>query len=167
MNERTKTGLEILQAAALMGLLGNLLLRQTPWGLNAFLFVTVFVAALLMLMLRRRPELLTLNTVALTGAMVFFASMFLIRDSIELRVYDTFAILIVMGVILLVNFGIKANIAGAFHYGVGFIWSGLTSLFGPFCCSAPISTGRRCRVTRSASMFSPCFAVSRSRCPCC
>src|SRR5688572_33462474 len=129
MNERTKTGLEILQAAALMGLLGNLLLRQTPWGLNAFLFVTVFVAALLMLMRRRRPELLTLNTVALTGAMVFFASMFLIRDSIELRVYDTFAILVIMGIILLVNFEIKANIAGAFHYAVGFIWSGLTSLF--------------------------------------
>ena len=132
MNERTKTGLEILQASALMGLLGNLLLRQTPWGLNAFLFVTTFVAALLMLMRRRRPELLTLNTVALGGAMVFFASMFVIRDAIELRVYDTFAILIVMGVILLVNFNIKANIAGAFHYAVGFVWSGLTSVFGPF-----------------------------------
>ena len=132
MNERTKTGLEILQAAALMGLLGNLLLRQTPWGLNAFLFVTVFVAALLMLIRRRRPELLTLNTVALTGAMVFFSSMFLIRDSIELRVYDTLAILVIMGIVLLVNFDIKANIAGSFHYAVGFIWSGLTSLFGPF-----------------------------------
>ena len=56
MNERTKTGLEILQAAALMGLLGNLLLRQTPWGLNAFLFVTVFVAALLMLMRLSNPS---------------------------------------------------------------------------------------------------------------
>ena len=132
MNDRTKTSLEILQAAALMGLLGNILLRQTPWGMNAFLFVTVFVAALLMLMRRRRPELLTFNTIALGGAMVFFASMFLIRDAIELRVYDTFAILIIMGVILLVNFDIKANIAGAFHYAAGFVWSGLTSMFGPF-----------------------------------
>ena len=91
MNERTKTGLEILQAAALMGLLGNILLRQTPWGLNAFLFVTVFVAALLMLMRRQRPELLTLNTVALTGAMVFFASMFVIQNHFETIVHNPMA----------------------------------------------------------------------------
>ncbi len=130
MNERTKTGLEILQASALIGVLGNILLRQTPWGLNAFLFVTAFVAGLLMLMRRRRPELMTKNTIALTAAMIFFASMFLIRDSIELRVYDTIAILILMGVILLVDFDVKANIAGAFHYIVGFVYSGLTSVFG-------------------------------------
>jgi len=132
MNQRTKTGLEILQAAGLIGILGNLLLRQKPWGLNAFLFVSVFVAGLLMLMWRRRPELLTKNTIALAGAMVFFASMFLIRDSIELKVYDTGAILVIMGVLLLVNFNIKAHVAGTFHYAAGFIWSGLTSAFGSF-----------------------------------
>src|SRR5687768_2690765 len=115
MNERTKTGLEILQTAVPLGVLGNILLRQTPWGLNAFLFVAAFVAALLMLMRRRRPELLTKNTIALASAMVFFASMFLIRDSIELRVYDTIAILVIMGVMLLANFDVKANVAGAFH----------------------------------------------------
>ncbi len=136
MGERTKTGLEILQASALIGVLGNILLRQTPWGLNAFLFVTVFVAGLLMLMRRRRPELLTANTIALTAAMIFFASMFLIRDSIELRVYDTIAILILMGVILLVNFDVKAHVAGAFHYVAGFIWSGITSVFGPIALLA-------------------------------
>ncbi|MEP6704545.1 MAG: DUF4173 domain-containing protein, partial [Acidobacteriota bacterium] len=132
MNERTKTGLEILQAAALIGILGNILLRQKPWGLNAFLFVAIFVGGLLTLMWRRRPELLTKNTIALAGAMVFFASMFLIRDSIELRVYDTFAILVIMGVILLVNFSVKAHVAGTFHYAAGFIWSGSTSAFGSF-----------------------------------
>jgi hypothetical protein len=132
MNERTKTGLEIASAAVLMGLLGNVLLRQTPWGLNAFLFVTAFVAALLMLARKRRPEFLTANTLALTGAIVFFASMFLIRDSEQLLVFDTLAILVLMGVLLLANFDVKANIAGTFHYAAGFVWSGLTSLFGPF-----------------------------------
>ncbi len=136
MNERTKTGLEILQASALIGVLGNILLRETPWGLNAFLFVTVFVAALVMLMRKRRPELLTWNTIALTAAMMFFASMFLIRDSIELRVYDTIAIVVLMGVIMLANFEVKAHIAGAFHYVAGFVWSGLTSVFGPIALLA-------------------------------
>ena len=73
MNERTKTALEILQASVVIGVLGNLLLRQTPWGLNAFLFVTAFVAALVMLLRRRRPELLTINTISLTTAIMFFA----------------------------------------------------------------------------------------------
>jgi hypothetical protein len=132
MNERTKTGLEILQVSALIGVLGNIFLRETPWGLNAFLFVTTFVVALLILLRRRRPELLTLNTIALSGAMVFFSAMFVIRDSIQLRVADTFAIFIVMGVLLLVNLDVKANVAGTFHYIVGFIWSGLTSVFGSF-----------------------------------
>lgn len=131
MNEQTKTGLEILQSSLLVGVLGNLLLRQTPWGLNAFLFVLVFVAALLMLARRHRPEIVTLNTLSLMGAMVFFASMFLIRDSIELRVYDTIAIIVLMGVVILVNFDVKANIAGAFHYVAGVIWAGVTSVFGP------------------------------------
>jgi hypothetical protein len=132
MTTRTKTGLEILQASALMGVLGNILLRQTPWGLNAFLFVAAFAAALLMLMRRWRPALLTKSTLALVGAMVFFGSMFLIRDAEELLVWDTFAILIIMGVLMLASFDVKAHIAGTFHYIAGFIWSGLTSVFGPF-----------------------------------
>ena len=41
-------------------------------------------------------------------------------------------LLIIMGVILLVNLDVKANVAGAFHYAVGFVWSGFTSVMGPF-----------------------------------
>jgi hypothetical protein len=32
MKDRTKKGIEIIVTAALVGVLGNLLLRQTPWG---------------------------------------------------------------------------------------------------------------------------------------
>lgn len=132
MTGKTKTGLEILQASLLLGVLGDVLLRQVPWGLNAFLFVAAFAAALLMLLRRNRPDRLTGNVLALVGAMVFFASMFLVRDAIELRVYDTFAILIIMGVLMLGAFGVKEQIAGALHYAAGFLWSGLTSVFGSF-----------------------------------
>lgn len=132
MKERTKTGLEILQAAALIGVLGNMLLRHTPWGLNAFLFVTLFVSALVLLMRRHKPELLTMTNLSLAGAMIFFASMFLIRDAEELLVWDTLAILVIMGVLMLSSFDVKARIAGVFHYAAGFVWSGLTSVFGSF-----------------------------------
>lgn len=131
MNDRTKTGLEILQVAFLIGILGNLLLREVPWGLNAFLFVTAFVAALAMIAVRRRPELLTGQNIALCGAMVFFSGMFIWRDSIELRVYDTIAIVTLMGVLILSSMKVRARIGGVFHYAIGVLWAGINSAFSP------------------------------------
>lgn len=131
MTDRTKTGLEILQASLLVGILGNVLLRETPWGLNAFLFVAVFVAAMVMIVVRRRPELLTGQNIALTGGMVFFAAMFLWRDSIELKTVDTFAIIILMGMLMLSSLKVKARIGGIFHYAIGVLWAGVNSAFSP------------------------------------
>lgn len=132
MTDRTKTGLYIIQAAAILGVIGNIVLRQTPWGLNAFLFVTLFVAALLMLMRRSRPELLDLTNLSLAGAMLFFGTMFLIRDSIEMRVADTIAIIIAMGVLMLGSFDVQARIGGAFHYIAGLVTAALSSFIGGF-----------------------------------
>src|SRR5688572_27169037 len=131
MTDRTKTGLEILKVAALIGLLGNVLLRKTPWWLNAFLFVTVFIVGMFVLMAPRRSELLTFHTLALQRMMIFFASMFLFRDSIELRVADTIAIIVIMGVLVLPNFAVSQQLAGVFHYAAGTVWAGLCSLFAP------------------------------------
>lgn len=132
MTNRTKTGIEILQVSALLGILGNLLLRETPWGLNVFLFVTAFVIAAGMLIVRRKPEFLTGQNAALFGVMLFFSAMFVWRDSVELRIYDTLAILTIMGVLMLPAIKVEARIAGVFHYAVGFIWSGINSVLAPF-----------------------------------
>ncbi len=132
MNERTRTGLEILQAAVLLGVLGDVLLRQTPWGLNVLLFVGAFVTAFVMLVLRRRQEFWTKQTIALNGALVFFAAMFAWRDSDELKTADTLAILTILAVLTLPALKIKTQIAGVFHYAVGFVWSGISAFFAPF-----------------------------------
>jgi hypothetical protein len=132
MDERTKTGLEILQAAVLLGILGDVLLRATPWGLNIFLFGGAFVAAMLMLVWRRRQEYLSRQSVALNGALIFFAAMFVWRDSIQLRILDTLAILTIFAVLMLPALRIKTQIAGVFHYIIGFFWSGICVTFSPF-----------------------------------
>lgn len=132
MTNRSRTAFEIAFAAIGVGLLGNVLLRQTPWGLNAFVFVAVFTAAMIAVTYRSRRELLSIKTLSIQGAMVFFASMFLIRDSIELRVFDTIAIIVLMGVSVLPNFGVDQRIAGVFHYAGGAVWAGICSLFAPF-----------------------------------
>ncbi|MBX3293185.1 MAG: DUF4173 domain-containing protein [Acidobacteria bacterium] len=132
MTNGSRTGLEILLAAVGVGILGNVLLRQTPWGLNAFVFVAVFTAAMIAVTYRSRRELISIKTLSIQGAMVFFASMFLIRDSIELRIFDTIAIIVLMGVSVLPNFGVDQRVAGVFHYAAGAVWSGVCSLFAPF-----------------------------------
>lgn len=132
MNEKTKTGLEILEAALLLGVLGDVLLRVTPWGLNVFLWVGALVAAMLMLTLRRRSELLSKQTVALHGALVFFALMFVWRDSIQLKVLNTLAIIGILSLLTLPALKIKTNVAGLFHYGLSVFWSGINAAFAPF-----------------------------------
>ena len=132
MNTRTKTGLGIIQVAAVAGILGDTLLRQTPWGLNVFLFNLAFVAGTATLMLRRNSKLLNAQSLALLGAQLFFAAMFVLRDSIELRVADTFAIVTILSVLFVPKMKIAANVAGVFQYVIGFLWSALNAFFSPF-----------------------------------
>ncbi|MBA2735270.1 MAG: DUF4173 domain-containing protein [Pyrinomonadaceae bacterium] len=132
MNERTKTGLEILQAAVLLGILGDVLLRATPWGLNVFLFIGALAAAMLMLVRRRKREVWNKQTMLLHGALIFFAAMFVWRDSAELKIFDTLAILTILAVLTLPALRIKTRVAGVFHYFIGFIWSGISAAFAPF-----------------------------------
>ena len=132
MNDKTKTGLEILQAAVLLGILGDVLLRVTPWGLNVFLFIGALVAAMTMLVLRRKQELWNAQTITLNIALVFFGAMFVWRDSMELKVFDSLAILTILAVLTLPALKIKQQLAGVFHYLIGFLWSGVSVTVAPF-----------------------------------
>ena len=136
MNTRTKTGLQILQVAGVLGILGDLLLRQTPWGLNVLLFNLAFAAGVFFLLRLHAPERLTVQSYALLGALIFFASMFVWRDAIELRVADTFAIIIIMGVLFLPTLKISARIGGVFQYAISVVWAGINSVFASFALIA-------------------------------
>lgn len=132
MNTSTKTGLAIIQAALVLGVLADVMLRVTPWGVNVLLFNLAFTAAIAAVAVRYKPEFLNLRNGSLMLALLFFASMFAVRDSIELRVADTFAIVIMMGVLIISNFGINQRIGGIFHYAAGVIIAGFSSLISPF-----------------------------------
>ncbi len=47
MSERSKTGVTVLATALGVGVLGNLLLRATPWGINVLLWCAVLMVATL------------------------------------------------------------------------------------------------------------------------
>ncbi|MCA1638437.1 MAG: DUF4173 domain-containing protein [Acidobacteria bacterium] len=132
VNDKTKTGLEILEAAVLLGVLGDALLRVTPWGLNVFLWVSVLVAAMIALTLRRKSEFWSVQIASLHGALIFFAAMFVWRDSVELKLLNTLAILTILAILTLPALKIKAQIAGVFQYFYAALWSGVNAAFAPF-----------------------------------
>lgn len=132
MSERTKFGLEVLEAAVLLGILGDLMLRATPWGLNVLLFILGLVAAMVALVYRRKKELWNFQRISLHGALIFFAAMFVWRDSIELKVANTFAILGILAILTLPALKIPTQVAGVVHYAFGWIWSGINAAFAPF-----------------------------------
>lgn len=131
MNERTRSGFEILQVALVVGIAGDVLLRATPWGLNVLLFNILFVAGMIVLLWRSAPKYLTSHNLALFGAMIFFASMFVWRDAIELRVADTIAIIVILSVLFVPRMKVATKLAGVFHYIVAFLWSAFSAVLGP------------------------------------
>ena len=132
MNEKTKTGLEILEAAILLGILGDALLRATPWGLNLLIWIASLVAALIALTLRRKRALLQRENLALHAALVAFAAMFVWRDSLTLQFLDVVIMLAILSILSLPALDIQTKVAGFVHYAAGAIYSGLNAAFAPF-----------------------------------
>lgn len=132
MKERTKRGLEVLEAALLLGILGDALLRATPWGLNVLLWVGALFLALLALLARGRRGALRGEGRWLVLPLLFFSAGFAWRDSLTLRTLDALGLLVTLSLILLRARGGRIRLAGATEYVVGGIIAGFNALFGPF-----------------------------------
>src|SRR5215213_3242494 len=132
MNERTRTGLEIIEAAVLLGILGDAFLRATPWGLNVFLFVGALTVTMLALVLRRRREFWNFQTASMHGALIFFAATFVWRDAIQLKILNVLAMLAILVVLTVPAMKIKTQVAGLIHYVYAACFSGISVGFAPF-----------------------------------
>jgi hypothetical protein len=131
MNIRTKTGLEILQAGLVLGILGDAILRTEEMGLNFFLWISTVALAIVTLLYRHKKGELNFQTIGLVGAMVFFSAMPVIRDSDELRVLDVLTIFVILAVLLLQSLNLKTHLAGVFHYGIAWITAWANAFLGP------------------------------------
>lgn len=132
MSSSTKAGLKILQIALALGILGDVLLRATPWGLNVLLFNLAFAGGMIFLLKRHAPGQLTAQAWSLFGAQIFFAAMFVWRDAIELRVADTVAIITILSVLFVPRMNVSARFAGVAHYAAAFVWSSFNAITAPF-----------------------------------
>jgi Domain of unknown function (DUF4173) len=132
MNDKTKTGLQILEVSIVLGILADSLLRETPFGLNILLWISALVLAMIFLGFRNKSETLNLQTVALHGALIFFAACFAWRDSGQLKLLDGFAILTILAVLTLPMMKIATHLAGVSQYGFAFVLTTVNAAFSPF-----------------------------------
>ncbi|MEK7723523.1 MAG: DUF4173 domain-containing protein [Acidobacteriota bacterium] len=129
---KTKVGLGILQAALLIGISGDFLLREMPWGLNTFLWILMVSATFIGLTYSQRREFLNKETLMLHGALLFFAATFLYRASIPLLLLNVLAVFTVAAVLTLPSLKLNPKFSGVSHYLLGFVWSGINLLISPF-----------------------------------
>lgn len=130
-SNKTRIGLGILQGALLIGISGDFLLRTTPWGLNAFLWILLVSVALIALTFSQKREFLSKETILLHGALLFFAATFLYRASIPLLLLNGLAIFSIAAVLTLPSLKLNPKFSGISHYLLGFVWSGINLLVSP------------------------------------
>jgi len=125
VNETTKTGLRTLVAAALLGILGDALLRVGPPGLNVFLWVAVLCGATALLGRGATGE----GRWVLLPTLLFAAG-FLWRDSSALQALDFLAV--VGSLALAAHYARREGIrrAGVTDYIAGAVLSGIWAAGG-------------------------------------
>src|SRR4051812_8080208 len=133
MTEKTKRGLKVLEAALLLGVLGDGLLRATPFGLNVLLWAGALVIALMVLLGRRRRR------AALAGGghwLLIFALLsaaaFAWRDSPTLNVLAGFALLVTLALMAWRARSGRIWLAGVTEYALGILTAAVNSFAAGF-----------------------------------
>ncbi len=135
MSLPTERGLGILGLAALLGVLGDALLRATPWGVNLPLWLGVAAAAGWALV-PGRPN----GRSPITGwpllAVMFFALCFAWRDSSFLQFWNGVAILSALSLPALQSHGVRLRLARITDYAMGLVASGVNAAAGALMLTA-------------------------------
>ena len=123
MNSRTKLGLNVLKAALLLGVLGDALLRQTPWGLNVFLWAGALAAVMCALRGRAAGGGGGASWHADGGWLFvpvgFFAAAFAWRDSTTLKLLDGLALFVAFALLAWRARGHSIRLGGLADYALG------------------------------------------------
>ncbi len=131
MSDKTKLGLRVLEAALLLGVLGDALLRVAPWGLNTFLWTSAMVTALCAVARQKRAQL-GREWHFFAACAVLFASFFAWRDSFTLRFLDALVVVVMLALAAFSVSNARMRFAGLLKYCSGVISSGFNAAFGMF-----------------------------------
>ncbi|HZS06608.1 MAG TPA: DUF4173 domain-containing protein [Blastocatellia bacterium] len=95
-----KLALGVLAVALAAGILGDALLRETPWGINVLVWAAVATGAVVVLVRRQRQQRVGEGKWLLIPV-ICFAAGFAWRDSVTLQVLDALALLLALVLIAL------------------------------------------------------------------
>jgi hypothetical protein len=138
MNERTKKGLDCLEAALVLGLLADLLLRAVPWGINVLLWAGALAAAVVVLRARWHSRhssdsaFLKEDGRGLILSVLFFAAAFAWRDSMTLKSLDFLALLLALALLSWRARAKRMRLAGLMEYALEIGLAGLNAFFASF-----------------------------------
>jgi Domain of unknown function (DUF4173) len=138
VGERTRLGLGVIGFALVLGVLGDALLRATPWGVNFLIWVTALVG--LAVLLVRWGRVITGGEGRwLVFVAVLFAAGIAWRDSPVVVVLDVLAVLISLSLAVWRGRGGSLRRAGISDYIVGGTLAGTFTSAGPLpVCVADI-----------------------------
>jgi hypothetical protein len=129
MSLPTQRGLGILGMASLLGILGDGLLRATPWGINLPLWMGVAAATAWALLPARSHDRTPIAGWPLLPV-IFFALCFAWRDSSFLHFWNAVAILGALSLPALQLHGVRLRLARITDYAMGLAASGVNAAVG-------------------------------------
>jgi len=129
MSEKTLLALRVMAGAAVMGILGDILLRQMPWGLNVLLWLGALVATIVILVRHKPPAGSRVNRWMLLAAIVFGAC-FVWRASVPLKLMDALAILVALALASPLPGRVRVHLASLAAYGVAGVVAGVYAALG-------------------------------------
>lgn len=131
MTMTTRLGLALLPAALGIGMLGDFLLRETPWGVNVFLWVLVGLAGLFALAWRGQVSALGEGRWLAISALLLALGLAW-RDSMTLRALDVCGLLACLAVGAARTRAGQVRLAGVFDFLVDIFHTGIQAGFGVF-----------------------------------
>jgi len=147
MNDQAKLETSILAAAMALGILGDVLLRSFPWGMNLAIWLWTLTAAILVLARSRREAFA--GGYWLGMLMVVFSVGYLWRDSFALAALNFLAVLTTLCLFTLRAQGVCLRVASLTRFGLSSVIAGLNTAFGMFpllfgnrAWKKPLPTGR-------------------------
>jgi hypothetical protein len=129
MSHTTKLALSLFLTALLLGVVGDVLLRPMPWGINLLLWVAALSLGLVA-MAQWHGVRLTGGGRWLIGPALIFAAMFALRDSIMLNMANLLAILICFALIAYRLVQGRIRVATLTEYAKGTALAGVFAAFG-------------------------------------
>lgn len=129
MSNTSKIGLTILIIAFVLGVLGDLLLRSTPWGLNVAIWIAALALGIIAMVKGQSIELTGGGRWLIIPAIIFAAT-FAWRDSLMLQFGNLSAILIALALVAYRSLRGQVHVAGVIEYVNAMMMAATNSLLG-------------------------------------